>query len=171
VACLGHGPVLAVRLIEHYISCRAHLPSHRIKDAIRLRTLGVADEDLDATPISELVDAAELLHESPTAEHMQMVHHRLSPMPSLIGCATGEALHRKLVLQVNCGHHDFLPEFHRHPRLLQKHLRHSHHHLISPLHHVILLRDVRCREVSCDPLISTGGGELGHSEFPAIISP
>jgi hypothetical protein len=87
-----------MRLIKHDVTRRAHLPSRRIEDAIRIHTLGVADEDPGATPIGELVDVAELLHKRSTAEHAQVVHYRLPSMPSLIGCATGEALRREPVL-------------------------------------------------------------------------
>jgi hypothetical protein len=41
---------------------------------------------------------AELLHKCLAAEHTQMVHYRLSSMPSLIRCATGETLHQESVL-------------------------------------------------------------------------
>jgi hypothetical protein len=58
-----------MRLIEHDITRCAHLPSHRIEDAIRLHTLSVADEDPGATSVSEFVNVAELLHERPAAKH------------------------------------------------------------------------------------------------------
>jgi hypothetical protein len=87
-----------MRLIEHDITRRAHLPSHRIEDAVRLHTHGVADEYPGATLVSELVNVAELLHERPAAEHAQVVHRRLPSMPSLIGCATGETLRQEPVL-------------------------------------------------------------------------
>jgi hypothetical protein len=87
-----------MRLIKHDITRHAHLPSRRIEDAIRLCTLGVADEDPGATPVGELVDVAELLHKRSTAEHTQMVHCRLPSMPSLIRCVTGETLRREPVL-------------------------------------------------------------------------
>jgi hypothetical protein len=87
-----------MRLIKHDVTRRAHLPSHRIEDAIHLCTLGVADEDPDATPIGELVDVVELLHKRSAAEHVQMIHCWLPSMPSLIRCATGETLHREPVL-------------------------------------------------------------------------
>jgi hypothetical protein len=85
-------------LIKHDVTCRAHLPSRRIKDAIRLCTLDVADEDSSVTPIGELVDVAELLHKRSAAEHAQMVHYRLPSMSSLIRCATGETLRWEPVL-------------------------------------------------------------------------
>jgi hypothetical protein len=87
-----------MRLIKHDVTRRAHLPSRRIEDAIRLCTLGVANEDPDATPVGELVDVAELLHKLSSAEHAQMVHCQLPSMPSLIMCATGETLRREPVL-------------------------------------------------------------------------
>jgi hypothetical protein len=83
-----------MRLIKHDVTRRAHLPSRRIEDAIRLCTLGVADEDPDVT----LVDVAELLHKRSAAEHAQMVHCRLPSMPRLIRCATGETLRREPIL-------------------------------------------------------------------------
>jgi hypothetical protein len=85
-------------LIKHDVICRAHLPNHRIEDAIRLCTLGVADEYTDATPVGELVNVAELLRERSAAEQAQVVHCRLPSMSSLIGCATGETLHREPIL-------------------------------------------------------------------------
>jgi hypothetical protein len=133
-----------MRLIEHDITRRAHLPSHRIKDAVRLRTLGVADEDPDATSISELVDVAELLHERPAPEHTQVLHRRLPSMPSLIGCATGETLRQEPVLQVDRGDHGLPTEIRWHPPLLQERPHHRHHRLISPLHHPVLLWSVQC---------------------------
>jgi hypothetical protein len=87
-----------MHLIKHDITRRSHLLSRRIEGAIRLRTLGVADEDPGATPVGELVDVAKLLHKRSSAEHAQVVHCRLSSMPSLIGCATGEALYQEPVL-------------------------------------------------------------------------
>jgi hypothetical protein len=87
-----------MRLIKHDVTRRAHLPSHRIEDAIRLCTLGVADEDPSVTSVDEIVDVAELLHKRSAAEHAQMVHYRLSSMPSLIRCATGETLRWEPVL-------------------------------------------------------------------------
>jgi hypothetical protein len=87
-----------MRLIKHDVTRRAHLPSRRIEDAICLCTLGVADEDPDATPIGELVDVAELFHKRSAAEHAQVVHCWLPSMSSLIGCAIGEALRREPVL-------------------------------------------------------------------------
>jgi hypothetical protein len=81
-----------MHLIKHDVMHRAHLPSHRIEDAIRLCTLGVADEDPGATLIGELVNVAELLHKRSTAEHVQVFHCRLPSMPSLIGCTIGEAI-------------------------------------------------------------------------------
>jgi hypothetical protein len=83
-----------MRLIKHDVTRRAHLPSRRIEDAIRLCTLGVADEDPDVTPVV----VAELLHKRSAAEHAQMVHCRLPSMPSLIRCATGETLRREPIL-------------------------------------------------------------------------
>jgi hypothetical protein len=109
-AC-GHGLVPALRLIEHDITRRAHLPSHWIEDAVRLRTLSVADEDPGVTSVSELVDVAELLHERLAAEHAQVVHRWLPSMSSLIGCATGETLRQELVLQVDHDDHGLPPEF------------------------------------------------------------
>jgi hypothetical protein len=87
-----------MHLIKHDVTRRAHLSSHRIEDAIRPCTLGVADEDLGVTPVGELVDVAELLQKRSAAEHTQMVHCRLPSMPSLIRCATGETLHQEPVL-------------------------------------------------------------------------
>jgi hypothetical protein len=85
-------------LIKHDVTRHAHLLSRWIEDAIRLCTLGVADEDPGATPVGEPVDVAELLHKHSAAEHTQMVHYRLSSMPSLITYATGETLRREPVL-------------------------------------------------------------------------
>jgi hypothetical protein len=87
-----------MRLIKHDVTCRAHLPSCRIEDAIRLCTLGVVDEDPGATPVGELVPVVELLHKRSAAEHAQMVHCRFLSMPSLIRCATGETIRREPVL-------------------------------------------------------------------------
>jgi hypothetical protein len=58
-----------MRLIKHDIMRRAHQPSSRIEDEICLRTLGVPDEDPDATPVGELVDVAELFHKCSATEH------------------------------------------------------------------------------------------------------
>jgi hypothetical protein len=87
-----------MRLIKHDVTRRAHLPSRWIEDAIRLCTLGVADEDPGATPVGELVDVAELLHKRSAAKHAQVVHCRLLSMPSFIRCAAGETLRREPVL-------------------------------------------------------------------------
>jgi hypothetical protein len=87
-----------MRLIKHDVTRRAHLLNRRIEDAIRLCTLGVADEDPGATPVAELVDVAGLLHKRSVAEHAQMVHCRLPSMSSLIRCGTGDTLHREPVL-------------------------------------------------------------------------
>jgi hypothetical protein len=87
-----------MRLIKHDVTCREYLSSHRIEDVICLCTLGVADEDLGVTPVSELVDVAELLHKRSAAEHAQMVHCRIQSMLSLIRCATDKTLHQKPVL-------------------------------------------------------------------------
>jgi hypothetical protein len=87
-----------MRLIKHDVTCRAHLPSRWIEDAIRLCTLGIADEDTGTTLVDELVDVAELLHKRSAVEHVQMVHCRLLSMPSLIRCATGETLRREPIL-------------------------------------------------------------------------
>jgi hypothetical protein len=87
-----------MRLIKHDVTCSAHLSSRRIEDAIRLCTLGIADEDPSATPVGELVNVAELLRKRSTTKHVQMVHYRLPSMPSLIRCATSQTLHRMSVL-------------------------------------------------------------------------
>jgi hypothetical protein len=99
----GGAPVVSVQSqprasSKHDITRRAHLPSRRIEGAIRLCTLGVADEDPDVTPVDELVDVADLLYKRSAAEHAQVVRCRLPSMPSLIGCAIGEALRREPVL-------------------------------------------------------------------------
>jgi hypothetical protein len=113
----------------------------------------------------------ELLHKCPAVEHAQIVHRRLLTMSSLIERATGKTLGRLPVLQVDRGHHRLSPEFRQHSPLLQERARHCHHHLISPLHHPVLLWGVRHQEVLCDPLVSIVGGELGRRELPTIVGP
>jgi hypothetical protein len=93
-SAVGGAPVVSVQSQPRASSNT----SRRIEDAIRLCTLGVADEDPGATSVGELVDVAELLHKRSAAEHAQVVHCRLPSMPSLIGCAIDEALRREPVL-------------------------------------------------------------------------
>jgi hypothetical protein len=62
----------------------AHVPCRRVKDAVGLGPLRVADEDPWHAPVIELVDVVELLDEGQAVEDAKVAHRGLTPVPSLI---------------------------------------------------------------------------------------
>jgi hypothetical protein len=132
--------------------------------AVWLHTLYVSDEVRGITPIHELANVAELLHVRPTSKHSQVVNCRLRPMLGLIWREPGKALRQEPVQEVDRSHPPPPQELRWHSPLLEECPLHHYHGLVLPLYHPDLLRGVRCREVSDDPLV-------GHLELSSVVGP
>ena len=67
------------------------------------------------------------------------------------------------------GHHRLPPVDRRHPSLLEEGAGGSRHRLVSALDDAVLLRGVRGREVTLNPLVGAVCRDLSRRELAAVI--
>ena len=98
-------PCPVASFIEHDVARHAHVLCRRVKHAVGLSPLCVADEDPWRAAIVKLAYVVPLLDEGEAAEDAQLADRWLAPMPGLIWRLAVECAGQRAVEQVYNGHY------------------------------------------------------------------
>ena len=150
--------------VEHDVPGDANALCRKVKDAIGLDALCVADEDPQRALVVELADMVELLGEHEAAEDTVVADHQFVPVPCLVWHLAIKGLGGRAVEEMDGSHHRLPLVNCRHPSLLEEGAGGGHHRLVAALNDTVLLRCVWCREVALDLLI----GAVRH-ELTAVV--
>jgi hypothetical protein len=162
-------PSPASPFIEHDVPRDANALCHRVKDAIGLDALRVADEDSRRALVVELADMVELLGKGKTVEDAEVAHHRLAPVLGLVQRLVIKGLGGRAVEEMDGSHHRLPLVDCWHSSLLEEGAGGSHHCLVAVLNDASLLWGVRRGEVVLDSLVGAVCRELSCREVAAIV--